>query len=203
MEGSQDASMGSRSVRMQVMVGLLGCFSSCLAQTGPSDVPRQLDLPDPAVYASFFRQVAQLAGVSESTPILLNGEPSTLTRHTPQERLGLTDQETQVLNELATDCDAESRLLDDAVKRLTFERRLRVIMSQEIPDRLTQSLRDLDESRARIVADHVQRLEAAFGAERFRTLNDYIRSRQKDASFFPALPDPSRPVPKKAAAAKK
>ena len=195
--------MSSGRVQMQVMLGLLGCFSSCLAQTGPSDVPRQPDLPDPAVYASFFRQVAQLAGVSESTPILLNGEPSTLTRHTPQERLGLTDQETQVLNELATDCDAESRLLDDAVKRLTFERRLRVIMSQEIPDRLTQSLRDLDESRARIVADHVQRLEAAFGAERFRTLNEYIRSRQKDANFFPALSDPNRPVPKKAAAAKK
>jgi len=195
--------MGSRRVRMQVVLGLLGGFSPCLAQTGPSDVQRQPGLPDRAVYESFFRQVAQLAGGSDSTPILLNGEPSTLTRATPQARLGLTDQEAQVLNELATDCAAESLLLNDAVKRLTFERRLRVISSQEIPDRLTQSLRDLDESRARIVADHVQRLEAAFGAERFRTLNEYIRSRQKDANFFPALSDPNRPVPKKAAAAKK
>ena len=190
--------MGIRRVRMQVMVGVLGCFAPCLAQTGPSDVPRQPGLPDPAVYASFFGEVARLAGVSDSTPILLNGEPSGQTQPTPRDVLGLTYREARVLDELAMDWAAESLLLNDAVKRLTFERRLRVISSQEIPPSLAQGLRDLDERRAQIVVDHIQRLEAAFGAARFHTLNDYVRSREKAGEFFPAPVDPKRPEKKAA-----
>ena len=187
--------MAKRRLRMLGMAGLLCCL--------PLGLSAQADRPSAAVYESFFQQVVRVAIASDTTPVLINGEPSTVQRPSPREAIGLTENEARVLNELATDYAAESQLLDDAVRRLTFERRMRVISSQEIPERLTQAQRDLDETRARIVKDHVERLEAAFGAQRFQALNGYIRSREKDGEFFPVVPDPNRPVPKKATALKK
>src|SRR5215467_9845213 len=139
-------------------------FSPVLCQTGLSQAP-QRSLPDPAVYLSFFREVAQLKQMSG--PVLLNGQASGLRRPTIQEALGLTEEEAQTLNALAADCELKSRRFDDGIRLSTFEARLLAIASEGASERLTQQRKNLESQRDEMVQDHIKQLKAEFGDSRF------------------------------------
>lgn len=164
------------TVRLGMAVGLMGCFWPAVGQPAP----------DPATYEFFFRQVAQLKNVSG--PVLLNGQTGSLTQLRPKDAIGLTDHESQLLNAVASDCDARIRSLDKAARPLIFEARLRLIESESPAPELTKQLKDLDNERTQTVLTHVQELRAAFGESRFKLLEAFVRSRKQAASFFPPVP---------------
>jgi hypothetical protein len=122
----------------------------------------------------------------------------------PKDAIGLTDQESRVLNELASKYAAELGTLSEAERRLIFEMRMRMVGSENPSAQLSDQLEELDGQRSRLVLDYFHRLEAAFGDSRFRTLNDWVLSRAKARTFFPLVADPNNPVPqvKKAVVAK-
>src|SRR5687767_5755136 len=144
-------------------LGMAGALMGCLWQ-GVS----QQNAPDPAVYESFFRQVAQLRNATGQ--VLLNGQPSSLTQPPVQDAIGLTAQESQVLNALASDCEAKIRPLDNAARPLIFEARLHAA-SGGTPQWLRQQLNSTDKQRNEIVLAHVRELKAAFGDQRFQMLD--------------------------------
>jgi hypothetical protein len=176
--------MGSCAVRLTTAFWLTWCFYPALCQTG---------LPDPAVYRSFFREVAWLKQAPD--PVLLNGHASDLRRPTIQEALGLTESEAQILNALAADCELKSRPLDDAVRLSTFEARLSSIESEGAPTAIQQQRKNLERRLDEIVQDHIQQLKVEFGDSRFEALDAYVRSRRTGASFFPPLTAQGGPAP--------
>jgi hypothetical protein len=161
-----------------------------LCQTGFSQEPDQ-KAPDPLTYLAFLRQVTALKPAS--SPILLNGEATNLRHLTVQEATGLTDQETEILNAVAADCEARISRIDETVRTLTFEARLRSLQSEGASEWLAQRLRDLDKQRDDIIRDQIRQLEAELGASRFEVLDAYVRSKKSAASFF--LPVPPRGFP--------
>src|SRR5438094_6504247 len=81
---------------------------------------------DPATYASFFEQVARL---KSGGPVLLNGQDTGLILPSVQQTIGLTDDETAILQNLAVTCATKSRSFDEAARSGTFELRLQLIGS--------------------------------------------------------------------------
>jgi hypothetical protein len=171
---------------------LLGCFCPCPCQSGLPDAAPQQPIASADVYAAFLGEVAGLSSGASS--------PS---RPTPKDAIGLTDQEARILDELAAECSSEQLLLNDAVRRLTWETRMRAIGSENIPEGLSRKLKDLDNQRRVMALDHRQRLRTAFGDSRFQTLDAFVRSREKAGSFFPPVDPTLRPVLKRAAPPKK
>ena len=145
--------MGS-TLRLVMAFGLIGCFWHGVCQPGFLDSPQQSP-PDPTIYESFFRQVEQLKNMNISGPVLLNGQASKLTQPTAKDSIGLTDQELQVLNAIASDCEAKIRLFDIAARPFIFEVRLQLISSENSPQ-VIQQLKNLDNDRTQIVLAHIQ-----------------------------------------------
>ena len=164
--------MGSRAVPISTVFWLTLCFC-----------PAQQNVYDPAVYLSFFRQVAGLKQVSG------------LRQPTPQEALGVCEQEAQILSAVAADCELKSRPFANAVGLLTFEARLRAVESEDGSAWLAQQRKHLDSQRDQMVQDHIQQLKVEFGDSRFEALDTFIRSRKADTNFFPPLTAQGGPVP--------
>jgi hypothetical protein len=146
----------------------------------------QQNVPDSAIYAAFFRQVAQL---KSGATVLLNGENSGLVQPSVQESMGLTDRETEILQALATNCDSKTRTLDEAVRPAIFEARLQLIDSADKPARvrlIQQRLNDFENRRNQIVRVCIDELRHAFSGPRFEVVQAYIWSR-KNADFFPPI----------------
>ena len=101
-------------------------------------------------------------------PVLLNGQPTALIYLTIQEYIGLNDPETQILNEVAADCEAKIRPFDESVRSATFEARLHSIQSEGSSEWLAQRLSGLNNQLDRIVRDHVQQLKHDLGGFAFR-----------------------------------
>jgi hypothetical protein len=171
---------------------LTWCFSPALYQTGLSQTPQQ-NLPDPAVYLSFFREVVWLK--QKPDPVLLNGQASVLRWPTIQEALSLTEEEAQILNALAADCELKSRKFDDGTRRSTLDARLLAIASEGASEKPSQQRKNLDIQRDEMVQDHIQQLKAEFGDSRFEALDAYIRSRRAGSRFFPPLPAQGARIP--------
>jgi hypothetical protein len=178
-----------RSVTAFVIIG--GCSGAfCqLRVEPPSPIRTQSDR-----YEALFRQVAELENVSgpdtllDGKPIEPNGRLVEITRTTAQEAIGLTDQESQVLNAVASACEASIREFDISVRPLIFEARLQVLASENSPS-AAHLLTYLDNERDQIVLDHIRRVKAAFGDSRFMVLDEWVHSR-KQANFFPPVGAP-------------
>ena len=164
--------MGSRAVPISTVFWLTLRFC-----------PAHQNLYDPAVYLSFFRQVAGLKQVSG------------LRQPTLQGAIGLTEQEVQILNGLAADCELKSRPFANAVGLLTFEARLRAVESEDGSAWLAQQRKHLDSQRDEMVRQYIQQLKVEFGDSRFEVLDAYIRSRKADTNFFPPLTAQGGPAP--------
>ena len=146
----------------------------------------QQDVPDSAIYATFFRQVAQL---KSGATVLLNGRDTGLVQPSIQESIGLTDRETEILHSLATDCDTKARTLDDAVRPAIFEARLQLIDSADKPAQvqlIQQRLHDIENRRNQIVRVCIDELRGALSGPRFEVVQLYIWSR-RNADFFPPI----------------
>jgi hypothetical protein len=164
-------------LRLLVAFCLFGCFSHSICQ----------NTPDPATYSSFFRQVAQKT-TSYST--LLNRQVEGPSQSTVRNAIGLTEQESQVLNAIASDCNAKVDSFDAAMDRMVFDGRLRLIDSETSPAdaaRARRQLKVMDGQRRQIALAHIQQLRAAFGELRFDVLDAWVRSRQQADSFFPLV----------------
>jgi hypothetical protein len=183
-----------RVIRSAIAWAIIGGCSQGFCQSGvepPSPVRAQTDR-----YESFFRQVAELRDVS-GTVTLMNGKPvepngrlAEITVTTPQEAIGLTGLEANVLNAIVSDCEASIREYDVSVGPLVFETRLQALASEGGPAAAAaQLLMDLDNERNQIVLDHIRRVKAAFGDSRFSVLDEWVRSRRQ-ANFFPPVGAP-------------
>ena len=168
--------------RLATVFGLIGCFYHGVCQDNVLDSPPR-NSSDPTSFERFFQQVTHLKNVSG--PVLLNGQPSQLTQPTPQNAIGLTDEESQVLNAIASDCEAKIRSLDASVRSSIFEARLQRIESEDVPLAVRQ-LKNYRDERAQIVLTHIQQLRVTLGDSRFKMLDTYVRSNVN--SFFPPVP---------------
>jgi len=171
------------------MIG--GCCSRglCQAIESPSSTRTQSDR-----YEALFRQVAELANVSgpvtllNGKPIESNGQLIEITQTTAREAIGLTDQESQVLNAVASDCEASIRKFDISVRPVIFEARLQVLASENSQS-AAHLLTYLGNERDEIVLESIRRVKAAFGDSRFTMLDEWVRSRNQ-ANFFPPVGAP-------------
>ncbi len=164
---------------------VMGLFSPVLCQLSDTTETRQV-APDPAVYASFFRQASESADASGfvilgfSKPGLSNGGPV-------QEALGLTDEQTKALNAVAADCTAELQSFDRSAGPSIFEFRLELMGSKPV-SRASQKLKELESERTQIVLDHVRELKAALGELQFQAVDSYLRSKKNGGLFLPLVP---------------
>jgi hypothetical protein len=160
--------------RTAAMVAL--CLVNGLSQAQQHDT----ESPD---YARFLRQVAGLQG---GRPILVNGLDTGLTHPFIQQAMGLTNQEVEILQALAVAYCKKVRTLDEAVRPLIFEARLRSIdLADPNALRIKQLLADIELQRGRLVQPVLDELRLQFGETRFEAVQAYIRSK-KDGDFFPS-----------------
>lgn len=172
--------MSIRLMRASVALLLLGTCSAILGQTGPAI--------DAAVYFSFFREAAGHVVVpSKGEPATLNGGPTDLVPQSIQDAMGITDREAKALVDEATACDNEINALEASAHALVFESRLRAANDEKPSDAIARQLQEIEGRRAGIIMSHVEHLKASLDASRFKVIEDYIRLRQSDGVFFPAV----------------
>lgn len=196
--GAYNEFMRGLAVRMVVALAILGSWCPSPCQSGLPDAAPPQSSASVGVYQAFFSEVAGLIEAANRPRLI--GEDSS--QPTPKDAIGLTDQEARILNELAASCRAEHLLLNDAVRQLTWERRMRAMESEKVAEEFPRKLKELDHRRILMVLDHLKRLQVAFGEARFQTLDAFVRSREKAGVFFPTDPT-GRPVVMKKAAPKK
>jgi hypothetical protein len=167
-----------------LVFGLLGASHVSICQDAP--------VPDPEAFESFFHQVSELT--HRASGIMTVGTANGIGRFlqpTPQEVIGLTDREAQLLNGIALDFENKMHLYDESVGPMTLEARLRLVESANVPEnrpRAEQDLDDLKNRRDQVTLAHVDALRQAFGEVRFKVLVSFIQSKNgQTVSFFPAV----------------
>ena len=179
--------MGSAQ-RLVLASGLICGLWHGLCQTGSTQ-----SAPDATLYEKFFRQIVRFEEIKDALgTVVLNGQPTDLRQFTLRDATGLTDQESRVLNALASGCEDKLRSSYDRARPLIFAARLRLIES-ESDAQAAQQLKEFDDEQRQIVLAHVQQLKASFGDSRFNVLDAFVRSGKQLDSFLP--------LPKKKAAA--
>ena len=174
--------MNIRLMRASVPLLLLGACSAILSQTSPAI--------DSAVYLSFFREAAGhvvLPDAAKGEPSTLNGGPTDLVPQSIQDAMGITDREAKTAVDAATGCDDDINALEASARALVFESRLRAANEEKPSDAIANQLREFEARRVGIIMSHVERLKASLDAARFKVVEDFIRSRQNDGVFFPAV----------------
>jgi hypothetical protein len=172
--------MSIRLMRASLAFLLLGSVVRVFSQTGPAI--------DSAVYFAFFREAAgHVVPPPKSEPSTLNGEPTDLVPQSLQDAMGITDQEAKAVVDAATGCDEEINALEASAHALVFEARLRAANEEKPSDAIANRLRELEARRVGIIMSRVEHLKGALNAGRFRIVEDFIRSRQNDGVFFPAV----------------
>jgi len=177
-----------------VVFGLVVAFAMSVCQGA--------QLPDPRTFEFFFRQVAELTHHDSEivTAIRTGNAIGKFLQLTPQEVIGLTGQESQVLNSIAVDFENKMHLYDASVGFSTFEARLRLVESANNPEnqpRVEQDLQDLKNRRDQVILTHVDALRQAFGETRFKVLIGFIQSKNGNSLFFPTVPVFFPPVPQR------
>ena len=151
-----------------------------LCQTGSSQLA-----PDATVYEKFFLQIVRFEEIKVALgTVVLKGRPTDLQQFTLRDATGLTDQESRVLNALASDCEDKLRSSYDRARPLIFDARLRLLESESDAEAVRQ-LKEFDDEQRQIVLAHVQQLKAAFGNSRFNVLDAFVRSEKQVVSFLP------------------
>jgi hypothetical protein len=177
--------MNIRLMRVSAGLLLLGASSAILSQTAPAI--------DSAVYFSFFREAAghvvprPPGAPPKGEPSTLNGDSTDLVPQSIQDAMGITDEEAKAVVDEATACDEEINALEASAHALVFESRLRAANDEKPSNAIANQLREIEARRAGIIMNHVERLKASLDAARFKVIEDFIRSRQNDGVFFPAV----------------
>jgi hypothetical protein len=139
---------------------------------------------DSTVYLSFFKEAAHQA-VESHVVEKVNGEDVDAVQPSIQDAMDITSMEGASIVKLAAGCEDEIISLEKNASALIFESRLRAANEEKPTGDLANRLKELDDMRIQIVLDHVQRLKGSLGAERFKVIEDYIRSHANAGSFFP------------------
>ncbi len=101
--------------------------------------------------------------------------------------MGITGREAKAIADAAAGCDDELNALEASARALVFESRLRAANDEKPSDAIAERLREVEARRAGIILSHVDRLKASLDAARFKVIEDFIRFRQNDGVFFPAV----------------
>jgi hypothetical protein len=153
-----------------ILLGLLNCNGLCQT-TLPDDPFASWSLeisgvpivePPARGYQDFFNQVQYLGKVP------LSAEARAAIR--------LSDQELRALVTVTADLATESQFFRRTWKPLKFESLMETIESGAISPAVQAKLRDLQNQWERTIADHVQRLKAALGEERFQRVDEFVHS---------------------------
>jgi hypothetical protein len=177
--------MSIRFVRASLAFLLLGSVSCILAQTILAQTEPAIDS---TVYFAFFREAAGHVVLPPKSKLpTLNGETTDLVPQSIQDAMGITDREAKAVVDAATGCDDEINALEASVRAVVFETRLRVANDEKPSDAVAEQLRNLESRRVQIIMSHVDNLKGSLDPARFRIIEDYIRSRQDDGVFFPAV----------------
>lgn len=163
------------TLRYLIACGFIACLWNGFAQ--------EPNATGPLVYESFFREVAQLQRLGQ------NGGPP---RIAPQQAIGLTDQESRVLDDEAFACEADSAALDKSLAPLVLESRLMAIESGQASDWLEKQMGLLRTKREQMTEAHIEKLRRALGEERFLLVDSFVHRTKMGNSFFP--PPPGTPV---------
>jgi predicted transglutaminase-like cysteine proteinase len=99
--------MGSRVARMGMTVWLAGCFCHAVCQSAATAATPQPTGTNLSIDEGFFHQVWQQRDVPKNTLVLFNGQPTDLKFPNVRDDVGLTDQEMQLLRDIAADCEAK------------------------------------------------------------------------------------------------
>jgi len=113
-------------------------------------------------YQKFFGEVKDLG----SRPVSVEARSA----------LHLTDQELRSLITITADLATESLFFRPVVRPWVFESRMEVTESGSVSPSIHEKLRDLQNQWTQTILDHVQRLKAAFGEERFQSVDEFIHS---------------------------
>jgi len=164
------------SNRVAVLIGLIACHGLC-----------QTNGADPVVQQGQQEDLLRAIGVFVSYPIqdpvVANGPE----KPPPQDTLGLTDQEAQVLKTVAKDYQTKKELFVAAVGPLRMESLFQTLDSGRVSVGVAQRIRDLQNEYAKVVSALIRRLEGALGTSRFDALDALVRSGNWPAPFGPTI----------------
>ncbi len=121
-----------------------------------------VDDPVAVSYLNFFGQVQ-------------NRSTSTLT---PEAKvfLRLSDEEFRKLQNVTLDLATQSRWFAKEMASLVFESRMQIVESDAVSPAMPGKMRNLNERWQKAVLEHAQQLKAAIGEDRFRVVDDFVRS---------------------------
>jgi hypothetical protein len=162
--------MRASATPMAILLGLLTLNGFC--QTALPDDPlasRSLVISRVPIvegpgrdYQKFFDEVKDLG----SRPVSVEARRA----------LHLTDQELRSMITITADLATESLFFGPVVRPWVFESRMEVTESGSVSPSLQEKLRDLQSQWTQTILDHAQRLKAAFGEERFQSVDEFIHS---------------------------
>jgi len=143
-------------------------------------------------YLAFFRDVAQLKRLSdhpEIKPVSANGSSVELVLPRIQDVIGLSDRETDLLTSAATACIARNIPRHEPV---VLEARLQEAEIGRVSEPVASQVREFEQKIREMVLVYVRQLRSDYGEERFRILDDFVRSSRWLTSLVPKRA-PSQP----------
>lgn len=139
---------------------------------------------DRPLYERFLWHVAR-APVHTDGQVLLNGQPVAMRAQSVSEHLGLTDGETRVLREIASEYLESAVGWDATEKPLVLAVRLAKIEERQPDESVAQRLEAVRRERRAVTGKLVERLRYELGEARFDALDAFVRSRRDAFSMAP------------------
>jgi hypothetical protein len=182
------------AIRWTLVGALAGGGIGAFCQTAVSQIPA-----DSHLYESFLGQIVRFDQLRDlSLKAAVSRKPIDPGAITLQQIVGLTDQETRILTDVASDCQARVSAFDAQAKPEILRARLDLTESPG-DSRATERLKQLQDEHEQVVTACIRELKGLFGDSRFGALDAFVRSERQLASFLPlpkkakqATPDPVR-----------
>jgi hypothetical protein len=161
------------SPRVAVVLLLTGFRFQAFCQTAPAAAPSP-KVPNNIVYEAFFRKVLFLQDLAAKQDA--QKKSGAAARSAIQKAVGLTDQETAILNALAADWKTQVAANLATAAPLIQAAHGQMTASGAAAPSVVQQLRGLESQRSAIDAAHIQQFQSAVGSARFAVIDAAVQA---------------------------
>jgi hypothetical protein len=141
--------------------------------------PKRDNLPEHVVYKHLFHHVAALKRKAEEAES--QGKDATQFRTHFKRQAQLGDEEVQILNDIAIECDRQMKVQDERARVIILAYKAQYpggrVPHGELPKPPPPELRALSEERDAIVLRSRDRLREALGEGEFNRFNSFVKER--------------------------
>jgi hypothetical protein len=170
------------TVFLCILTLALGALALALGRQEQSSLSlksKRADIPEHVVYKHLFHHIAALKRKAEEAES--EGKDATQFRTHFKRQAVLSDEQDQIINDIAADCDRQIKEQDEKAKVLIRAYKAQYPGGQvphgELPKPPPAELRALSEERDAIVLRSRDRLKAALGDSEFERFNGFVKER--------------------------